>query len=105
MAKQQKGESTRITKQGDWVTYRPDIKVLDCTIRDGGLMNDHKFDHEFVKAVYKACVDAGIDYMELGYKASKKDFFRRPSLDPGNSAMKTPSEKLLVKTILNLNCP
>ncbi|MCM8759781.1 MAG: nucleoid-structuring protein H-NS, partial [Candidatus Omnitrophica bacterium] len=74
MAKQQKGESVRITKQGDWVTYRPDIKVLDCTIRDGGLMNDHKFDHEFVKAVYKTCVEAGIDYMELGYKASKKIF-------------------------------
>lgn len=55
-------------------TFRPDIKVLDCTIRDGGLMNNHKFSHEFVKAVYQACVAAGIDYMEFGYKNSKKDF-------------------------------
>jgi len=57
-----------------WVAYRPDIKILDCTIRDGGLINDHKFDDEFVKAVYRTCVAAGVDYMELGYKASKKIF-------------------------------
>ncbi|HIE29138.1 TPA: nucleoid-structuring protein H-NS [Candidatus Poribacteria bacterium] len=57
-----------------WVSYRPEIKVLDCTIRDGGLMNDHKFDDEIVKAIYTACVESGIDYMELGYKASKRIF-------------------------------
>jgi len=60
------------TPAGRWVSYRPEIKVLDCTIRDGGLMNSHKFDDQVVKAVYRACVDAGIDYMELGYKASQK---------------------------------
>jgi 4-hydroxy 2-oxovalerate aldolase len=57
-----------------WVSYRPEIKILDCTIRDGGLMNSHKFDDAVVKAVYTACVDGGIDYMELGYKGSKKIF-------------------------------
>lgn len=59
-----------------WVTYRPELKVLDCTIRDGGLMNNHQFDDAMVKAVYEACVEAGIDYMEFGYKASKKVFAR-----------------------------
>lgn len=60
--------------KGTWVTYRPEIKVLDCTIRDGGLMNDHKFSDEVVKGVYDTCVAAGVDYMELGYKNSKKQF-------------------------------
>lgn len=55
-----------------WITYRPEIRVLDCTIRDGGLINEHCFDDELVKAVYHTCVDAGIDYMEIGYKASKE---------------------------------
>ncbi len=55
-----------------WISYRPEIKVLDCTIRDGGLMNDHHFDDALVKAVYHTCVAAGVDYMELGYKASRK---------------------------------
>jgi 4-hydroxy 2-oxovalerate aldolase len=57
-----------------WITYRPAIKVLDCTVRDGGLINDHRFDSDFVKAVYTTCVEAGIDYMEVGYKGSKKIF-------------------------------
>lgn len=35
-------------------------------------MNNHHFDDAVVKAVYSACVDAGIDYMEVGYKASRK---------------------------------
>jgi len=59
---------------GKWVSYRPDIKILDCTIRDGGLMNNHLFTDEVVKAVYSACVDAGIDYMEIGYINSKRFF-------------------------------
>lgn len=59
-------------QRGDWVAYRPDIKVLDCTIRDGGLITNHQFDDAFVKSVYDANVAAGIDYMEFGYKGSKE---------------------------------
>lgn len=61
-------------KQAPWVNYRPEIKILDCTIRDGGLINNHKFKDDIVKAVYDTCVAAGIDYMELGYKNDKKIF-------------------------------
>jgi len=62
------------TSKGSWVTYRPDIEILDCTIRDGGLINSHQFDDSFVKTVYNTCVDAGVNYMEMGYKSSKKIF-------------------------------
>jgi 4-hydroxy 2-oxovalerate aldolase len=62
--------------KGSWLTYRPEIKVHDCTVRDGGLINNHQFEDGFVKAVYEACVAAGVDYMELGYKASKRIFAR-----------------------------
>ncbi len=54
--------------------FREKIKVLDCTIRDGGLINNHDFDHRFVRAVYKAIAESGVDYMEIGYKNSKKLF-------------------------------
>ncbi|MED5262538.1 MAG: aldolase catalytic domain-containing protein [Myxococcota bacterium] len=57
-----------------WITYRPELKVMDCTIRDGGLINDHLFDDSVVRAVYDSCLEAGIDYMEIGYKGSKKLF-------------------------------
>ncbi|MCX5748884.1 MAG: aldolase catalytic domain-containing protein [Candidatus Saganbacteria bacterium] len=54
--------------------YRPEIKVLDCTIRDGGLINEHLFEDKFVKAVYRASSAAGVDYVELGYRLSKKQY-------------------------------
>jgi 4-hydroxy 2-oxovalerate aldolase len=54
--------------------YRPEIKVLDCTIRDGGLINKWQFSDELVRATYQAICEAGVDYMEIGYKAST-DFF------------------------------
>ncbi|MFH1415603.1 MAG: aldolase catalytic domain-containing protein [Elusimicrobiota bacterium] len=54
--------------------FREAIKVLDCTIRDGGLINNHKFDKKFVKEIYRAVSDSGVDYIELGYKNSKKLF-------------------------------
>ena len=54
--------------------FREQIKVLDCTIRDGGLINNHHFTDEFVRAVYKALSKSGIDYMEFGYRSSKLMF-------------------------------
>ena len=54
--------------------FRPDIKVVDATIRDGGLVNNFFFDDEFVKKLYRTNIKAGVDYMEFGYKASKELF-------------------------------
>jgi 4-hydroxy 2-oxovalerate aldolase len=54
--------------------YRPEIKVVDCSIRDGGLMNNHQFSHKFVRNVYRALSESGVDYIELGYRNSKKQF-------------------------------
>jgi len=56
--------------------YKKDIKVMDCTVRDGGLMNKWQFSDDFVRGVYNACVEAGIDYMEIGYKSSESAFDR-----------------------------
>jgi len=55
-----------IEKKGSMLTVREDIKVFDCTIRDGGLVNDFHFTDEFVQAHYDTCVAAGVDYMEIG---------------------------------------
>ena len=54
--------------------FRESIKVVDATLRDGGLVNDFFFEDDFVNELYKANVRAGIDYMEFGYRASKKVF-------------------------------
>ena len=54
--------------------FRPQIKVIDCTVRDGGLMNNHDFSDHFVRETYRALSGAGVDYMEIGYKNSRRLF-------------------------------
>lgn len=50
------------------------IKVLDCTIRDGGICNDWAFDHGLVARVHGALAAAGVDYMEVGYWSDPGSF-------------------------------
>ena len=54
--------------------YRPDIKIVDATLRDGGLVNNFRFTDEFVKDLYQTNIKAGVDVMEFGYKADKEMF-------------------------------
>ena len=61
-------------KKRNLMNYCPDIKVVDATLRDGGLVNNFEFSDEFVRALYAANVAAGVDYMEFGYRASKNVF-------------------------------
>jgi 4-hydroxy 2-oxovalerate aldolase len=56
--------------------FRPQIKILDCTVRDGGLINQWQFGDDFVRKVFIALSQAGVDYMEIGYKSSEKYFSR-----------------------------
>ena len=81
--------------------YRKEIKVLDCTIRDGGLMNNHLFSDEIVRGVFHAVNESGVDYIELGYKADENQF-KRGEYGP----MKFCSEKDLENVIgdTKLNC-
>ena len=62
------------TRKGNLMSVRTDIKVLDATIRDGGLCNNFEFSDEFVRELYKTNIKSGVDYMEFGYKASKNLF-------------------------------
>ena len=59
---------------GNLIGFRPDIKVVDCTMRDGGLVNNFEFTDDFVKDLYRTNIKAGVDYMEFGYKASRELF-------------------------------
>ena len=63
-----------MAQKGNLMTVRSDIKILDATIRDGGLVNNFNFSDEFVNDLYRANVKSGVDYMEFGYKASKEMF-------------------------------
>jgi 4-hydroxy 2-oxovalerate aldolase len=51
------------------------IKILDCTLRDGGYYNDWDFSPEVVDAYLTAIASAKIDYVELGLRNFPKSGF------------------------------
>lgn len=61
-------------RKGSLMSVRTDVKVLDATMRDGGLCNNFEFTDEFVTELYKSNIKSGVDYMEFGYRASKNLF-------------------------------
>lgn len=49
---------------------RHDVRVLDCSIRDGGCCNEWRFSPDLVRRTAKALHAAGVDYMEIGYRTT-----------------------------------
>ena len=60
----------------DLVSDNQKVKVLDCTIRDGGICNNWDFDKATVKRVHRSLAQAGVDYMEIGYQSAPDTFDR-----------------------------
>ena len=49
------------------------IKILDCTLRDGGYVNDFNFGLKTIKEIIKGLVSANIEIVEVGFlKTSEK---------------------------------
>lgn len=59
---------------GNLQSVRKSIRLVDATLRDGGLVNSFYFEDGFVKALYHANLAAGVDIMEFGYRVSKELF-------------------------------
>jgi len=47
---------------------KPNLEILDCTIRDGGYLNNWDFDKKIVKELYRNLSRAGVDYIEIGFR-------------------------------------
>jgi 4-hydroxy 2-oxovalerate aldolase len=43
------------------------IKLLDCTLRDGGYINDWNFGYRAIRAVLHKLIEAKTDYIEVGF--------------------------------------
>lgn len=43
------------------------IKLLDCTLRDGGYINDWDFGYRTIRNIIKQLVDSQVDYVEVGF--------------------------------------
>ena len=56
------------------LTKLSDFEILDCTIRDGGYINNWRFDKKLTREVYRALSKAGVDYIEIGYRGTEEYF-------------------------------
>ena len=50
------------------------FEILDCTIRDGGYLNNWRFDKKLVREVYRSLSKCGVDFVEIGYKGTEEHF-------------------------------
>lgn len=53
-----------------------EIKLLDCTLRDGGYCNDCNFGFENAKKIVRSLLEANIDIIECGFLTSNIEYDR-----------------------------
>lgn len=58
------------------------IRLLDCTLRDGGYLNDWKFGQDNLVSIFERTVDAGVDIIEIGFLDDKRPFDMDRSIMP-----------------------
>lgn len=51
----------------------PEKKLLDCTLRDGGYLNDWKFGNDNIINIFERLVSAGIDIVETGFLDDRRE--------------------------------
>lgn len=70
------------------------LRLLDCTLRDGGFINDWNFGHETIVNIYERAVSAGIDIVEVGFIDERREFDFNRSIMPSFEAVNTIFEGL-----------
>ncbi len=50
------------------------ISLLDCTLRDGGYVNDWKFGHNNITNIFDRLVDSGVDVIEIGFLDDRRPY-------------------------------
>ena len=52
----------------------PIINLLDCTLRDGGYLNDWEFGHDNIVNIFERLVSANVDIIEIGFLNESREY-------------------------------
>lgn len=63
------------------------VKLLDCTLRDGGYVNDWHFGHDNMVSIFERLVDAGVDVIEIGFLDERRPFDMDRSIMPDTDSV------------------
>lgn len=64
------------------------IQLLDCTLRDGGYINDWEFGHDHLISIFERIVDAGVDIIEIGFLDERRITDLDRSIMPGTDPVR-----------------
>ncbi len=65
-----------------------DVRVLDCTLRDGGYVNDWNFGIGSIKSIISRLAKANLDIIEVGFIDDRNKYNLDRSLFPNSDAIK-----------------
>ena len=63
------------------------IELLDCTLRDGGYLNDWEFGHDNLVNIFERLVSAKADIIEIGFLDERRDFDLNRSIMPDTDSV------------------
>ena len=52
----------------------PERLLLDCTLRDGGYINDWEFGHERIIEIFERLVSSKVEFIEIGFLDARRKF-------------------------------
>lgn len=64
------------------------IKLLDCTLRDGGYNNDWAFGNDALLNIYERSLSSGVDLIEVGFIDDRRSFDKNRSIFPDTSSVR-----------------
>lgn len=63
------------------------LRLLDCTLRDGGYLNDWAFGHDTMINVFERLVSANVDVIEIGFLDARRSFDVNRSIMPDTASV------------------
>ena len=84
--------------------------LLDCTLRDGGYLNDWDFGNNTLTCIFDRLNESGIDIIEVGFLDDKYDYDMNRTIQPDTQSIervfsKTVKKKSMVVAMIDVgNC-
>lgn len=76
------------------------VKILDCTLRDGGYVNDWEFGHSVISGTYKRLDNAGVDFIEVGFLDDRREFDFNRTIMPNTASLNKVYENITCKNAI-----
>ena len=75
----------RCGNKGDIMRH---IQLLDCTLRDGGYINDWEFGHNKLVSLFERIAQSGVEIIEVGFIDEKRPFDINRSIFPDTKSVR-----------------